>query len=159
MRNKMNILSIILTGVMICALSLGTTDMKVMASNEEVCVDSSYITSEDYSEGVIEALPWGTYLKSGNSTVANAGNGKVSAGGATVGQKVVSEIKVAVRLQKLVNGNWQAYRFWSAANTNSAYVSLTKTVSVDRGYYYRVYSTHTAGGETSSSSTNGIYIK
>ena len=46
---------------------------------------------------------------------------------------------------------------------NDIYMSTAKTITVDRGYYYRVVANHIAGDsypyEETASFTDGIYIK
>lgn len=150
-------ISIVLSIVMIVFLALGTSNT-VMAEEDLPSVDGSYLTEDESSEVTVGSMTRGVYLKSGSSMISKAGTGKITAGGDTVGQTIVSKISVTVRVQRLVNGNWQEYTSWSATKYNSAYVSTSKTLSVPRGYYYRVYSIHTAASDSSGSYTNGIYI-
>lgn len=157
MVQKRSILKVIFAIVMCSILALGVNNI-VKAEEEIPCVDGSYLTEEESSEVTVGSLTRGIYLKSGSSMISKAGTGKITAGGNTVGQKIVSKISVTVRVEKLVNGKWQAYSSWSATKYNSAYVSSSKTLSVPTGYYYRVYSTHTASSDSSGSYTNGIYI-
>ncbi|MGN9057254.1 DUF6147 family protein [Bariatricus sp. HCP28S3_A7] len=133
-------------------------DRNVMAADTSECVDGSYLIDENYSEGEAVLKTRGMYLKSGTSSIAEAGTGKITAGGRTVGQVVVSKIVVAVRVERLVNGSWETYTSWSSTKYNAALVSTSKTLSVPIGYYYRVYSTHVASSDTSDSYTNGIHI-
>lgn len=151
------IISLVLAIVMSCSIALGL-DSSVMASEELPCVDGSYLTEEDSSEVTVGSMTRGIYLGSGSSMISKAGTGKITAGGDTVGQTIVSKISVTVRVERLVNGKWQAYTSWSATKYNSAYVSSSKTLSVPRGYYYRVYCSHFANSDSSGSFTNGIYI-
>ena len=154
---KRRSLSIVLVFVMVFCLSLGTS-FNVMASDEQKCVDGSYLIDEESSEVTVGSKTRGIYLKSGSSSMVKEGTGKLSAGGNTVGQVVVSKISVNVNIQKLVNGSWQYYDSWTVTNYNSAYVSSTKTKYVPSGYYYRTYCTHYANSDTSGSFTNGVFI-
>ena len=129
----------------------------VNASDEE-CIDGSYLLDEDFSEGTSVGKKRGIYLKSGSSTIVKEGTGKIGAGGTTVGQSTVSKIAITVRVEKLVNGSWTAYTSWTATKYNALYVSTSKVLSVPIGYYYRVYSTHTANSDVSGSFTDGIHI-
>lgn len=128
------------------------------ASEQNDCVDGSYLTDDDYSEGDAVNLTRGIYLKSGTSTIAEVGTGKIAVGGRTVGQTTVSKISVSVCVEKLVNGSWVTYTTFSGTKYNSALVSASKTLSVPTGYYYRVYSTHKANSDVSGSYTDGIHI-
>lgn len=131
---------------------------KVIAAEMGECVDGSYLIEEEYSEGEAVNITRGMYLKSGTSSIAKEGTGKIIAGGRTVGQMVVSTISVTVRVEKLVNGSWVSYTSWSATKNNAALVSTSKTLSVPIGYYYRVYSIHKANSNISDSFTDGIHV-
>lgn len=150
-------LSIALSLIMICSLFFGSA-FTVNAAEKTECVDGSYLTEEDSSEVTVGSKTRGIYLKSGSSTLTREAAGKLSAGGNTVGQVVVSKIAVNVKIQKLVNGSWQYYDSWTATNYNSAYVSSSKTKYVPTGYYYRVCCNHSANSDVSDSFTNGLYI-
>lgn len=158
MRQMKRMISIMMAAMMLGILAIGTVDMEVKASDEETCIDGSYLTDEEASEGIIDSLTWGIYLKSGSSLISDAGSGKITVTGSTVAQKTVSKVAVYVRVQRLLDSKWASYTSWSASATNDYYVRTTKTISVDKGYYYRVYCTHVAESDSSSSSTNGIYI-
>ena len=60
-------------------------------------------------------------------------------------------------------GKWEQVTTWTVEDENTYYVSTSKTVTVDRGYYYRVHAEHIAGpkdGEKDAgdSVTDGIKI-
>lgn len=143
--------------MMVSCLSYMPTE-SVKAAEQSKCVDGSYLTEDDYSEGEAVNLTRGIYLKSGTSTIAEVGTGKIAVGGRTVGQTTVSKISVSVCVEKLVNGSWVTYTTFSGTKYNAALVSASKTLSVPIGYYYRVYSTHKANSDVSDSYTNGIHI-
>lgn len=134
------------------------SNKKVLAAETGECVDGSYLIEEDCSEGDAVNRTRGMYLKSGTSSIVKEGTGKITAGGRTVGQVVVSKIVVAVRVERLVNGSWETYTSWSSTKYNAAMVSTSKTLNVPIGYYYRVYSTHAANSDSSDSYTNGIHV-
>ena len=142
---------------MVCTLFI-STQKNVQAADVPECVDGSYLTNDDSSEVTVGSKSRGIYLKSGSSSITRAGTGKIAAGGNTVGQKVVSKITVDVTVERYVNGKWGYYTSWVQTNYNSAYVSTSKTLSVPKGYYYRVYCVHYANSDVSDSYTDGIYI-
>ena len=142
---------------MVCMLAFGTTNV-AKANDEPIIVDGSELTDDESSVVTVEALTRGIYLKSGSSSLVDAGNGKISAGGDTTGQKVVESISVYVRVQRLVDGQWASYTYWSASKNDAFYVSTSKTFAVEKGYYYRTYCTHRADSDVSGSYTSGIYI-
>lgn len=155
MRKKL-LSALLITGMM-CGLAFQTSAYEVKAE-ENMTYEENDVTTESSSTGTAGSLTRGIYLKSGSSSITETGNCKISAGGNTVGQKIVDKISIGVKVQRKVNGSWVIYTTWSAVNTNSAYVSTTKTLSVPSGYYYRVYCDHTANSDGSSSSTSGIWI-
>ncbi len=154
---KSKILSLIMVMFMVCTLFI-STQKNVQAADVPECVDGSYLTNDDSSEVTVGSKSRGIYLKSGSSNIVRAGTGKIGAGGNTVGQKVVSKITVDVTVERYVNGKWGYYTSWVQTNYNSAYVSTSKTLSVPKGYYYRVYCVHYANSDVSDSYTDGIYI-
>ena len=154
---KRTILSTLLTVVMVCALFICTQE-NVKAADGQECVDGSYLTDDEMSEVTVGSMTRGIYLKSGSSTITKAGTGKIAAGGNTVAQKTVDKISLTVRVERLVNGKWISYTSWSVTDYNTIYISSSKTLTVPRGYYYRVYCIHHANSDTSGSYTDGIYI-
>lgn len=151
-------IAMILTLVMIVSFGL-TGAMQVQATDELVCVDGSYLL-EDANESIgdMEISTWGYYLKSGMSSITEVGTGKIGVGGSTTAQRVVGEISVYVKVQRLENGVWRNYHSWSAEKTNAAYVSTSKTLTVPTGYYYRVCCSHYAASDAGTSNTNALYI-
>lgn len=142
-------------------LMVGTVNIQsvtVKASDEKECIDGSYLTQDNASEVKVDILTRGAYLKSGSSSIVKAGTGKVTAGGTTVAQSIVSTLGITVRVERLVNGSWQVYTSWSDSRNNAALVTSSKTVSVPSGYYYRTHCFHSANSDASGSYSNGIWI-
>lgn len=100
----------------------------------------------------------GVYLQSGFSKISKAGDGKITVGGSTTAQKVVSEVSINVNVERKVNGSWEHYTSWTSTKYNSIAVTSYKTLSVPKGYYYRVECVHYANSDVSSSGTNGLYV-
>lgn len=156
MKRKRN-LSMLIVAMMIGILMLSTSGYKMLAE-EDATYEEDDVTTDSSSEGTATPLTRGIYLKSGSSSIADAGNSKITVSGDTVAQKVVDDIYVGVRVQRKENGKWAAYTSWSATKYNTIYVSSTKTFKVPGGYYYRVYCDHVANSDISDSYTNGIWI-
>lgn len=134
-------------------------ELRVKASEEARCIDGSYLLDDaTFTEGEIQKLPRGYYLKSGTSSLVEKGVGKVGVGGSTSAYEDVNEISVYVKVQRLVNGNWQYYHTWSAKDYNSGYVGTSKLLNVPQGYYYRVCCDHFAATDSGSSNTDGLFI-
>lgn len=149
------LVSVMMAMIMVFSLGL-SVDTK--AADEPVCIDGSYLLDTDSSEATVGSMTRGVYLKSGSSTINKQGTGLIGAGGDTTGQKVVDDIEVFVRVERLVNGKWQRYTSWGASKTNTYYVSTSRILSVPTGYYYRVWCSHYANSDSTQSYTDGIYI-
>jgi len=170
---KKRLLSVILA----LALCLGMSTLsavQVHAEDEENVddefgeqvegLDGSELTDELVSEVIVykygdgSIMPFGSYLSSGTASISNSGNGKVSAYGATFAYSKVSTIKVSVMVQRYNGSSWVSYSSWSASASTASFVSSLKTISVTKGYHYRTKCVHSAGGESMTTYTNGIYI-
>ena len=108
--------------------------------------------------GYITVQPRGVYLQSGYSKITKPGDGKITAGGSTTAQKVVSEVSIDVFVERKVNGSWKHYTSWTSTKNNAIAITSYKTLTVPKGYYYRVRSVHYANSDVSSSATGGLYI-
>lgn len=108
--------------------------------------------------GYIMVQPRGVYLQSGYSKITKPGDGKITAGGSTTAQKVVSEVSIDVFVERKVNGSWKHYTSWTSTKNNAIAITSYKTLTVPKGYYYRVRSVHYANSDVSSSITGGLYI-
>lgn len=116
------------------------------------------------SEGINEQIGYttiqtrGVYLQNGYSQISKVGDGKIVVGGATNAQKIVSEISINVNVERKVDGSWKHYTSWTVTKKNARSVSSSKTLTVPKGYYYRVQCVHYANSDVSSSGTNGLYV-
>lgn len=150
---------------MIVAVSLATGIFtmfpagQVRAAEESITVDGSVLLEDaEESIGEMSVQTKGQYLQSGSSKIVRAGVGKIAVGGTTIAQKTVSKIKVSVIVEQLVKGSWLRYTSWSVSETNDYSVSTSKTLTVPRGYYYRVRSIHNANSDIGNSNTSGLYV-
>ena len=133
---------------------------QVRAAEEIITVDGSALLEDaEVSIGEMEVQTKGQYLQTGSSKIVRAGTGKIAVGGTTIAQRTVSTIQVSVMVERLVNGNWLSYTSWSASKTNTYSVSTSKTLTVPRGYYYRVRSIHNANSDRGHSNTGALYVE
>lgn len=121
-------------------------------------VDGSILLDMDESVGEMTINTRGAYLQSGSSSIGKIGTGKIKVGGTTVAQRVVPNLKISVMVDRLVGDSWLSYTFWSATASDTYSLTTSKTLTVPRGYYYRVRCYHTAGTDSGSSNTSGIYV-
>lgn len=108
--------------------------------------------------GYITVQTRGVYLQSGYSKISKVGDGKITAGGNTTAQKVVSKVSINVNVERKVNGSWKHYTSWTSTKNNAIALNSSKTLTVPKGYYYRVKCIHYANSDVSSSITGGLYI-
>ena len=126
---------------------------------EETMVDGSILLNDaEESVGEMEPEARGQYLQTGSSSIGKVGTGKIKVSATTIAQKQVSNIKVSVRVERLVDGNWVSYTSWTASKTNAYSLTTSKTLTVPRGYYYRVISIHNANSDRGTSNTNALYV-
>lgn len=104
----------------------------------------------------------GIYLASGRMAISNLGNGKAYLLGRTTATSTCDKVEVAIYLQQYKNGCWNSYKNWNYSTSNVAILTKTLTVSVPKGYYYRIKGYHaiTKGSthESCMTYTNGIKI-
>lgn len=169
------ILITMLTAIaMIVSLGSGSLS-RVIAADEDLgkIIDGSMLTEDEESEALLDEdtiyyevddddfgiMPYGLYLKSGTAAIKNAGSGKITASGTTSAHKSCSlKVTVAVERYSKTTGNWSLVTSWTATKSSGTYLSTSKTMSVSKGYYYRVHCAHSAGGEAGRSTTDGIWI-
>lgn len=133
-------------------VSGGTGEVKAAANEQTISAKEEC----ELSEGIVQ--PKGQYLQTGSSSIGEIGKGKIKVSGTTVAQKVVSKIKISVMVERKVGNDWLSYTSWSASDTNSYFITTSKTMVVPRGYYYRVRSVHSANSDVGDSNTNAIYV-
>lgn len=147
MKKCKKIMSMMTSLLLAAALVFGVSGQMVKAAEET-----------ESSIGYMDRETRGAYLQSGYSQISKAGSGKITVTGTTVAHKVVSKVSVNLNVERKVNGDWEHYTSWTSTKNNTFSVTLTKTITVPKGYYYRVKAVHYANTDVSSSYTNGIYI-
>lgn len=130
--------------------------LNVYAQEEEIKEDYSYLLNDEAIIGQAEVNPAGVYLLNGMSTIQDAGTGKIIAGGITSGA-VKCDLTVNVIVERLNGGNWVRVTSWTASEDYAWTVGSSKTLSVGRGYYYRVRCLHFANSDASSSMTSSLW--
>lgn len=143
---------------LIIGMSVTPINQVKAAEPETVVVDGSMLMDVDESVGESLAQTRGTYLQKGISNISKVGTGKIKVGGTTIAQKVVSEIGLSVMVERLSGSSWVSYTSWSVYGSNTYTLTSSKTLTVPRGYYYRVRCIHSANTDNSSSNTSGIYV-
>ena len=132
-------------------------EQKVYAEESLQDVELSEILTEDALIGYGQTQTWGVYLSQGISIINDAGGGKIGWGGVT-NAATRCKVGVAAIVEKKVNGSWTRVTSSTVTNNNALTASISKTLSVGSGYYYRVRCTHSANSDVSSSYTEGMWM-
>lgn len=120
-------------------------------------IEYSELQTEDALVGYMESQTWGAYLAGGHSTINDAGNGYIGVGGMTV---AATSCKVAVTaiVERLSSGSWVRVTSYTASKTSATVVTVSKSLLVSSGYYYRVRCTHYASTDASTSCTGALWM-
>lgn len=166
---KKRILSVLCTLTMLGSILLNIP-LEVNAENTknaEFVVDGSHLTYEEYSYGTSSnpALR-GEHLMTGDSIITKTGNGKIYTYGETTANHDVDFVAVIVYVDRYHEDTekWGQIDGRVKDARDTYYVISTKTLMVDRGYFYRVRSEHFAGNDdeemydSAVSFTDGIWI-
>jgi len=142
--------------VMVMLLSVSVINVRAA----EQIVDGSYLTDDEESVGEAVLVMRGEDLQAGTSKVSKSSSTTIAAGGTTTADHVVSKVGVAVAVERLKVGSssWSFYTSWEKEKTNASYVTSSKTLTVAKGYYYRVRCLHWANSDVSTSSTSGVLL-
>ena len=160
---KKKLLSMLCMLAILCGLVF-TPSVKAEVAGE-VMVDGSYLTLLDSSVGTAVLRTKGVYLMEGDASISKSGSNRIYCYASTTANMTVDYVGVIVYVEQYNDdtGYWEQIDCWTAEDTNTYYVSTSKTLRVDKGYYYRVYAEHIAGPndgvkDDGSSLTDGIFI-
>ena len=153
---KRNILTMAMVVILgITGFMNWTTSVKAEVVGEDV--DLSSIFTEEALIGYAELQSRGIYLVGGYSIINKISSTKVGAGGVTEAA-IRCTVRVNPVLEQKKNGSWARVTSWSQMNQNALSATISKSVTVDRGYYYRVSSYHYASSDTTYSGTNALWM-
>lgn len=156
---------IICIGILFGMSAVSVTNAE--ASNDELKkVDGSYLTLEDSSIGTSSSnLAKGKHMMDGECSISKAGTNRVYAFGATTANHEVDFLAVVVYVDRYheETDDWGQVDWWMVEDANDYFVYTGKTITVDRGYYYRVHADHFVREgddpmEETFSFTNGIWV-
>lgn len=163
---KKRILSSIVTLAIMCCMLVGSL-VHVKAS-DNLDVEGSQLTELESSTGStnIGMTTRGAHLMDGECSITKSGRGRIYVYASTTANHDVDYLSVVLYVDRYneKTGDWGQIAFMQAEDFSTYYVSTTKSIVVDRGYYYRVRATHIAGMNTeppydeATSFTDGIWI-
>lgn len=138
----------------------------VQASVEQTKqVDGSYLTMEESASGRSQnEASKGEYIMVGECSITKAGRGRIYVYAGTTARRTVNLVSTIVYVDQYNEKDdaWDQIDAWSEDAYNDYYVSTSKYIKVDPGYFYRVRADHFAGMqypyESTYSFTDGIKI-
>lgn len=160
----------VLTSVCVLSIMILSLSISAMAEDSghiEKIVDGSCLTYDDYSFGTsTNPMLRGEHLMDGDSIITKTGNGKIYTYGQTTANHDVDFVAVIVYVDRYHEDTekWGQIDGRVKDARDTYYVISTKTLAVDRGYFYRVRCEHFAGNDdeemhdSAISYTNGIWI-
>lgn len=169
MKNKIRGILLLILAVM-CML-MGITVYAESIINEDGIENTIYV-DENSSKAIAELKLtninepeislYGEYLSYGTSAIKNLGGGQVNFNGDTICYRESDVVVVALSLQRMVDGNWRTYTTISDTRYNARNAAAGTTVTVPKGYTYRVKGVHTAQKgsvvDSITTYTAGVYI-
>lgn len=138
---------------------IGMLNSQVEVKAEDVGeeVDISFLLTDDALIGYAQNQTWGVYLSDGYSTINDAGGGKIGWGGVTNAARRCT-VSMNANVERKVNGSWVHVTSWSQTNSNALTASVSRTLLVGSGYYYRVRGEHSASTDASNSCTDALWM-
>jgi hypothetical protein len=157
----------VITSVMVfcCIVGVSLTNVKADDSAPK-SVDGSYLTSADSSTGYTpKNNERGKHLMDGQCSISKTGTKRIYAYGSTTANHTVDAVAVIVYVDQYneKEDEWYQIDAFSKKVENDYYSATSKSIQVDRGYYYRVHAEHFVRMgedpiEETYSYTNGILV-
>ena len=157
----------VITSVMVfcCIVGVSLTNVKSDDSAPK-SVDGSYLTSADSSTGYTpKNNERGKHLMDGQCSISKTGTKRIYAYGSTTANHTVDAVAVIVYVDQYneKDDEWYQIDAFSKKVENDYYSATSKSIQVDRGYYYRVHAEHFVRMgedpiEETYSYTNGILV-
>lgn len=143
--------------IMTCVtIILGTgADAKAEDIGEDISF--SELLTENTLVGIAQMQTRGVYLAEGNSYISKISTTKIGAGGDTIAAKKC-KVSITSIVERLDGGAWARVTSWTSTTTSGYSASISKSLTITRGYYYRVRSSHYASTDVSSSCTDALWM-
>ena len=136
----------------------GNVGLSVNAEENGEDISFSELVTENTLIGIAQLHTRGVYLAEGNSYISKISTTKIGAGGDTF---AATKCKVSITsiVERSSNGtSWGRVTSWTSTVASGYSASLSKSLTVTKGYYYRVRSSHYAGTDGSSSCTSALWM-
>lgn len=146
-----------LMAVALCVTCIWTVDFETRAEDMGEDISFSELMTEDALVGMMESQTWGVYLLDGTSIINKISSTKIGAGGVTNAAKKCKVSTTAI-VERLSGGSWGRVTSWTTTVASGFSATVSKSLTVTTGYYYRVRCLHYASTDYSSSYTNNLYM-
>ena len=161
---KKRILSLLTSCFVLTGMLTVASHVKMNAS-ETIKVDGSYLTEQDTSVGKSNSsLARGEHLMDGECSISKAGTKRIYTYGATTANHTVDYLAVILYVDQYNEelDRWEQIDAWVKEGNDDYFIYTSKSITVDRGYYYRVHADHIVEkdgvSEETASLTNGILV-
>lgn len=161
---RKRILSVVCSFALCCMMiTISVIQTKASGIDEKI-VDGSYLTTDDSSTGYSTSGARGVYLMTGDCSITKAGVKRVYGYASTTANMEVKYMATIAFVDQYdeETGKWGQYDWWMDDSENDFFLSISKSVTVERGYYYRVRAQHIAGNsnpyDETASVTNGVFV-
>ena len=166
MRVKKRLISFISSFALLGCIVLSSFAEVNATENELKKVDGSYLTMEDSSTGYSSNnLTRGLHLMDGECSITNAARDKIYAYASTTANHDVDYIAVIVYVDVYneETDEWWQIDCWMEEADDDYFIITSKTLTVERGHYYRVHADHFARKdpdpiEETFSYTDGVWL-
>lgn len=163
---KKKLLSFASCLLIFCAISIVVITDVQASENEMKKVDGSYLTTDSTSTGYSSnSFTRGIHLMTGECSITNAARDKIYAYASTTANHDVDYIAVIVYVDVYneETDEWWQIDWWMEEADDDYFVITSKTLTVERGHYYRVHADHFARKdpdpiEETFSTTNGVWL-
>ncbi len=143
--------------IMICVTIIWSTGTNAKAEDMGEDLSFSELLTEDTLIGVAQLQTRGMYLAEGNSFINKISTSKIGAGGNTIAA-TKCKVSITAIVERLDGGVWVRVTSWTATTASGYSASISKSLTITKGYYYRVRSNHYASSDASSSGTGALWM-
>lgn len=165
MKIKKKIVSILCSAILLAGMASVTMPDVQASVGQTTQVDGSYLTMKESASGSSRnEASKGEYIMVGECSITKAGRGRIYVYAGTTARRTVNLVSTIVYVDQYNEKDdaWDQIDAWRQDAQNDYYVSTSKYIKVDPGYFYRVRADHFAGMqypyEETYSFTDGIKI-
>lgn len=146
-----------LLAVMLCMTGVFYQGFETKAEDMGEDLDISYLIAENTLVGNTGNQTRGVYLAEGNSFINKQSSTKIGVGGNTIAA-TKCKVSVTAIVERLVNGSWARVTSYTTTTESGFSATVSKSLTVGTGYYYRVRCLHYASSDASSSCTSNLWM-